>query len=95
MTAEELRLLQCILKQHVPEFKAWAFGSRVTGRHKPFSDLDIALVGTHPLPLRTRAALSDALSEAAIPYKIDIVDWATTSEAFQAIIEKQKLVIVD
>jgi predicted nucleotidyltransferase len=93
MTTEELNLLQSILKSYVPDFKVWAFGSRVTGNHKPYSDLDLALVGDEPISIETRAALSDALSNSALPYKVDIVDWASTSEAFQQIIEKQKLVI--
>jgi predicted nucleotidyltransferase len=93
MTSEELRLLQSILKRYAPDFKVWAFGSRVTGMYKPYSDLDLALVGDAPISIETRAALSDALSESALPYKVDIVDWASTSKEFQQIIEKQKLVI--
>ena len=93
MTAEELSLLQSILKRYVPDFKVWAFGSRVTGTHKPYSDLDLALVGDEPISIQTRAMLSEALSNSGLPYKVDIVDWASTSEAFRQIIEKQKLVI--
>jgi len=93
MTAEELRLLQSLLKRYVPDYKVWAFGSRVNGTHKPYSDLDIALVGEEPISIEIRAALSEALSESALPYKVDIVDWASASETFQQIIEKQKLVI--
>lgn len=93
ITAEELRLLQSILKRYAPDFKVWAFGSRVTGTYKPYSDLDLALVGDEPISIETRAALSDALSNSALPYKVDIVDWASTSAAFKEIIEKQKLVI--
>jgi len=93
MTAEELGMLQSIMKRYVPNYKVWAFGSRVTGTYKPYSDLDLALVGDEPISIKTRAALSDALSESALPYKVDIVDWASTSKEFQEIIEKQKLVI--
>lgn len=93
MTVEELSLLQSILKRYVPDFKVWAFGSRVTGTHKPYSDLDLALVGDEPISIQTRAMLSEALSNSGLPYKVDIVDWASTSEAFRQIIEKQKLVI--
>ena len=93
MTAEELGVLQSIMKRYVPEYKVWAFGSRVTGTYKPYSDLDLALVGDEPISIKTRAALSDALSESTLPYKVDIVDWASTSKEFQEIIEKQKLVI--
>lgn len=93
MTKEELNELQRILKRFVPDSRVWAFGSRVMGTHKPFSDLDLALVGDEPISIETRAALSEALSDSALPYKVDIVDWASTSEAFQQIINKQKLVI--
>lgn len=93
MTAEELSLLQSILKRYVPDFKVWAFGSRVTGTHKPYSDLDLALVGDEPIAIQTRAMLSEALSNSGLPYKVDIVDWASSSDAFRQIIEKQKLVI--
>ncbi|MDO9023568.1 nucleotidyltransferase domain-containing protein [Zwartia sp.] len=93
MTTTELAELQRILKRFVPDYKVWAFGSRVIGTHKPYSDLDIALVGDEPISIETRAALTEALSESALPYKVDIVDWASTSEAFQHIIDKQKLVI--
>lgn len=93
MTTQELSLLQNILKRYVPEFKVWAFGSRVTGTHKPFSDLDLALVGDEPLAIETRAALVEALSNSSLPYKVDLVDWASTTDSFKEIIEKQKLVI--
>jgi predicted nucleotidyltransferase len=93
MTTEELSLLQSILKRYTPDFKVWAFGSRVTGTYKPYSDLDLALVGDEPISIETRAALGEALSNSALPYKVDIVDWASTSEGFKQIIEKQKLVI--
>lgn len=93
MTTQELNLLQKILKRYVPEFKVWAFGSRVTGTHKPFSDHDLALVGDEPLAIETRAALVEALSNSSLPYKVDLVDWASTTDSFKEIIEKQKLVI--
>jgi len=89
MTAEELSLLQSILKRYTPDIKVWAFDSRVTGTYKPYSDLDLALVGDEPISIETRAALSEALSNSALPYKVDIVDWASTSEGFKQIIEKK------
>ena len=93
MTTQELSLLQDILKRYVPEFKVWAFGSRVKGTHKPYSDLDLALVGDEPLAIETRAALVEALSNSPLPYKVDLVDWTSATESFKEIIEKQKLVI--
>jgi len=82
----------------VPGREVWAFGSRVgakdTSHVKIFSDLDLAMKGDQPLPLSTLAALADDFSESDLPYKVDVVDWATTSARFRAIIESSHIVLI-
>jgi type I restriction enzyme S subunit len=90
----DLLLLQSILRTHVPDRQVWAFGSRVSGKAKPFSDLDLAIVGKEPLPLDTRAALNEALAQSDLPWKVDVVDWATVSPAFRGIIERDRVVVL-
>ena len=41
------------------------------------------MVGDSPLPFATRASLVEAFTESDLPYKVDIVDWALTSESFR------------
>ena len=86
ITEAEWQIVQAILLCHLPGREVWAFGSRVQGKPKPFSDLDLAVLGEQPLPPATLAALADDFTESDLPYKVDIVDWATTSERFRAII---------
>ena len=90
---EEWEIVRRILLRHVPEHDVWAFGSRARGRAKPYSDLDLAVVGDRPLPLAVSAALAEEFSESDLPWKVDIVDWATTGEAFRRIIEESKVVV--
>lgn len=90
----DLLLLQSILRTHVPDRQVWAFGSRVSGKAKPFSDLDLAIVGKEPLPLDTRAALNEALAQSDLPWIVDVVDWATVSPAFRGIIERDRVVVL-
>jgi predicted nucleotidyltransferase len=71
----------------------WAFGSRVKGDPKPFSDLDLAILGDKPLTLSTLAELADDFSESDLPFKVDIVDLATTGEAFRKVIEAERVVL--
>ena len=82
-----------ILQRHLPQCEVWAFGSRVTGKAKPYSDLDLAVISASPLPLPLLAELAEAFSESNLPWKVDLVDWATTSERFRQVISGQKLVI--
>jgi predicted nucleotidyltransferase len=46
------------------------FGSRVQGTAKPFSDLDLAVMGDVPLDFRQLADLKDAFAESDLPWLI-------------------------
>ncbi|MCQ9328571.1 nucleotidyltransferase family protein [Pelistega suis] len=93
LSEQELFIVKSILQQHIPYATVWAFGSRVNGHHKPYSDLDLAVMTDKPLSLEVHANLKDAFSESDLPWKVDIVDWALTSEQFRKIIQKQFEVI--
>jgi predicted nucleotidyltransferase len=88
-----LKLIKGILKKNVPSRNVLAFGSRVTGSHKPHSDLDICILGGIPLTLLEMANLREEFSESALPIRIDIVDWATITKEFKNIIEKNQVMI--
>ena len=45
------------------------------------------------LPTAVRAELEDAFSESDLPWRVDIVDWATTGTTFRAIIIRDKVVV--
>lgn len=83
-----------ILRRHVPHYEVWAFGSRAGWTAKQYSDLDLAIITDKPLPLAVSAALSDDFSESDLPWKVDVVDWATTGESFRRIIERDKVVVL-
>ena len=93
MRPGELEIVREILRRHVPNREVWAFGSRVKGTSRPYSDLDLAVLGDQPLPLLVRAELAEEFSESDLPFKVDIVDWATTSERFRQIIESEYVVL--
>jgi len=87
------QMVKDILSKHVPQHEVWAFGSRAKWTAKQYSDLDIAILTEEPLPLSVSAALSDDFSESDLPWKVDVVDWATTSESFREIIQRDKVVV--
>ena len=63
------------------------FGSRVQGNAKPFSDLDLAVMGEAPLDFRQLCAFKDAFSESNLPFELMCWIGSVTSKAFQGIIE--------
>ena len=90
----ELEIVREILRRHLPGREVWAFGSRVKGKARTFSDLDLAVLGDQPLALSTRADLAEDFSESDLPWRVDVVDWAATSESFKKIIERDKVVLL-
>ena len=86
-------LVTRILGKEVPELEVWAFGSRAKRNAKAYSDLDLALITTVPLTLDQLARITDAFETSDLTIRVDVVDWASTSEAFRTIIHRDKVVL--
>jgi predicted nucleotidyltransferase len=75
LTAEERARVEAVLARHLPPGAlAYAFGSRATGRSRPFSDLDVMIVCERRLTLDERAALSEAFEASDLPFRVDVVE---------------------
>jgi predicted nucleotidyltransferase len=88
-----LDIVKEILKKNISSKTVIAFGSRVTGKYKPHSDLDICVLGKTPLTLLELANLHEDFSESSLPFRVDIVDWSSISAEFQNIIKSNSMVI--
>ncbi|SJM92414.1 conserved hypothetical protein [Crenothrix polyspora] len=93
LTAQDWYEVNLVLKKHVPEYPVWAFGSRVKGTAKAYSDLDLAIITQQPLSLTKMAAFKEAFDESNLSIRVDVVDWVTASEVFRKIIEQDKVVV--
>lgn len=82
-----------ILMTLVPEQEVWAFGSRAKGTAKAYSDLDLAIISEQPLPVATMADLRESFDESDLTIKVDVVDWARTSDLFRKIIQENRVVV--
>jgi predicted nucleotidyltransferase len=90
-TPEEWGILRYIPRQHLPNCEVWAFGSRARRGAKPFSDLDLAIIGETPMD--DIGALKDALCESDLPFRVDIVEWARLDATFQRIVEAGRVIV--
>lgn len=86
-------IVQDILSRHAPGHEVWAFGSRARLTAKPHSDLDLVVISREPLALPELAVLCEAFQESDLPFKVDVVDWASTAEAFRRVIEAERVVL--
>lgn len=90
------RMLEEILREHLPEAEVWANGSRVSGECHGGSDLDLVLrsPGLEKIRLATLMDVEEALRESTIPFLVEARDWARLPESFQREIGRDYVVIV-
>ncbi|MEK7496355.1 MAG: nucleotidyltransferase domain-containing protein [Patescibacteria group bacterium] len=68
---------------NLADYQLFFFGSRVKGDGTDRSDIDIGIKGSQSIPRRALALIRNELDDLPILYKIDVVDFSTTSEVFQ------------
>ena len=91
----ELETVRQILREHATELEVRAFGSRVSWAARATSDLDLALMTDEPLGIAQAADLKASFTKSDLPFRVDVVDWASTSDSFRKVIEKEYVVLVE
>ncbi len=86
-------IVRSALRRHVPDREVLVFGSRATWTAKDYSDLDLAIMGKEPLTLHAASALSEALDESDLPFKVDLVDWSRIDDRFRTIIRQDAVTV--
>lgn len=89
---EHKECISIILKKHFPQARIVLFGSRATGKNRPGSDIDISIDEGKAIDFSRIAQARDELEESSIPYKIDLVDYATMTPEFREEVGKKGVV---
>jgi predicted nucleotidyltransferase len=96
LPADHRRLVLDILRAHLPQrAKTWVFGSRVTGRARRYSDLDLAIDAGRRLTLGEIAELAEAFSDSDLPYKVDLVDWHEIDDRWRRTIAAERATLTE
>lgn len=72
-----------ILEKYSTQFEFFIFGSRVTGNHHKYSDLDLLVKMTSETPI---SKLKDEFEDSDITIIIDIHDYDAVSDSFKQLI---------
>jgi predicted nucleotidyltransferase len=70
LKSNEIEKIQMIFKNHSEIEKVIIYGSRAKGNYKPYSDIDISLLGNINLTLQNKIELE--LDDLLLPYKFDV-----------------------
>ena len=88
------RMVEELLREHVPDAEVWAYGSRVNGESHEGSDLDLVVRGPALKPLGVEFIdLVEALQESNIPILVQAHDWANLPDGFHTEIKRDYVVV--
>lgn len=86
---KSIKIVVEILNKYLPSVEVKAFGSRVTGKAKQFSDLDLVIMSHEPIPIETLNEFKFAFSDSDLPILVDVVDWSAITDEFREKIKDQ------
>lgn len=91
---EHLEIIKKIFREFTPGASVLAFGSRVNGNFKEWSDLDLVVIPKSPLSPMAMTRLKSAFEESDLPYRVDVMDWNSVSSEFRKLIQSKHEVII-
>ena len=82
-----------ILRRRIPDRTVWAFGSRAGGKARKYSDLDLVVVGSEPIPNYIYDQLVEDFDESELPIRVDLLDWNRIDDTFKPYILEHHVVL--
>lgn len=84
LTAEQQAWVLQAVHDVVPQAQVQVFGSRATGRARPFSDLDLLLTTPERLSWQQRCELAERFEQGPLPFQVDVVEAVSLAPGMQA-----------
>ncbi|MFH1378170.1 MAG: nucleotidyltransferase domain-containing protein [Planctomycetota bacterium] len=91
---DQRAMIVALLERHLPGTLVWAYGSRVTGRARPASDLDLVAFAT-AAQNRAVGDLREAFEDSNLPFRVDVFVWDEIPESFRKNIEADYAVMAE
>ncbi len=91
---DQLEQVRELVRLHLREGRVFAFGSRVSGKSRKFSDLDLMVKADGGVPWRTLADIRESFESSDLPITVDVIDWDSCTEQFRRIVEPQLVRVI-
>ena len=94
LSAKQFEIVRQILMQNLPDHQVWAFGSRVTGQARKYSDSDLTVSHPKALLFSKLCQVGSAFEASDLDICVDIVDWSRAGIAFRSSVEQKGMVLI-
>lgn len=93
MTPRAHDTLLALLRRYLPDTMVWAYGSRVNGRARVQSDLDLVAFAS-PEQRVSVFLLKEAMEESDLPFRVDLLIWDDIPASFHREIERHHVTLL-
>ncbi|MBC7428069.1 MAG: nucleotidyltransferase domain-containing protein [Bacteriovorax sp.] len=93
---EELQEIKQILQKtfgDLEDAKVYLFGSRATGKHKEYSDIDLAINSKSKELSKKISLFNEEWEKSKLPYKVDLTSWKDIYKSYLPKIRKEKFTL--
>ena len=94
LSPDERLEVEQMMRRHVPTAEIGVIGSRVDGRARASSDLDIVVMGEESTPVEVIQALRYDFQYSGLSVAVDLVCYASCSTAFRQVINSTYQVLL-
>jgi predicted nucleotidyltransferase len=82
ISGDDRARLVSLITRYLPSVKVWAFGSRINGKARTSSDIDLAAF-TGPEHRLQLSLLREALEESRLSFRVDLWEWDKLPASFK------------
>jgi len=83
-----------ILRRRILGSPVGVFGSRTNGRARKYSDLDLVVVDSEPIPNGIYNQLVEDFDESELPIRVDLLDWNRIDDTCKPYILEHHVVLM-
>lgn len=92
VTSSQLQTIHDLIRKFLPGVAVWAYGSRVRGTARPYSDLDMIAFVTQNQKMQL-FDLQEALEDSNLPFRVDLFVWEDVPSEFHRTIQEKHVVL--
>lgn len=86
VSEETMRFLKSVASRYLnDQVRLFVFGSRVNGRNRKYSDIDLGLISETEISPLLRLNLEEEFDNSNIPFRVDVVDFSKVTDNFKEV----------
>jgi len=91
----DIKIIEKILRENLNNCEIRVFGSRINGKAKKYSDLDLIIIASEKVEAKKLYKLMEEFEYSKLNIRVDIIDYNSVSDSFKKVIDQQNELLLE